>query len=194
MLFRSIYLTLARAWVVEEKWPEARRLLQRIWEVVGSSEVLERKLETLVLSALAERGNQNHKSSLEILETALMLAEPEGYLRVFLNENLVVMDLLRAIPPRSPARKYAQHILSEFVRAEAGKSLVAQSDLAEPLSEREVEILALLNSPLTTLEIAAQLILSKNTVRTHIKNIFAKLGVHGRSAAVKRARDLGLLK
>jgi LuxR family maltose regulon positive regulatory protein len=61
------------------------------------------------------------------------------------------------------------------------------------LSERELEILSLLNGPLSTPEIAGQLIISANTVRTHIKNIYGKLGVHGRSAAVRRAKELSVL-
>jgi LuxR family maltose regulon positive regulatory protein len=65
--------------------------------------------------------------------------------------------------------------------------------LVEPLSERELEILQNLNGPLSTPEIAEQLVLSTNTVRTHIKNIYGKLGVHGRSGAVRQARELGLL-
>jgi LuxR family maltose regulon positive regulatory protein len=65
--------------------------------------------------------------------------------------------------------------------------------LIEPLSERELEVLQNLNGPLSKPEIAEQLVVSANTVRTHIKNIYGKLGVHGRSGAVKRAKELGLL-
>jgi LuxR family maltose regulon positive regulatory protein len=65
--------------------------------------------------------------------------------------------------------------------------------LIEPLSGRELEILSLLDGPLSTPEIAGQLIVSANTVRTHIKNIYGKLDVHGRSRAVRRAQELGLL-
>ena len=69
----------------------------------------------------------------------------------------------------------------------------AAEPLFEALSERELEVLRLLNGPLSTPEIAGQLVVSANTVRTHIKNIYGKLGVHGRSGAVYRARELGLL-
>ncbi|MCX6036059.1 MAG: LuxR C-terminal-related transcriptional regulator [Chloroflexi bacterium] len=65
--------------------------------------------------------------------------------------------------------------------------------LIEPLSERELEVLQHLNSYLSTPEIADELIVSANTVRTHIKNIYGKLGVHGRSGAVRRAKELALL-
>ena len=69
----------------------------------------------------------------------------------------------------------------------------AAEALIEPLSERELEILQHLNGPLSTPEIAEELVVSANTVRTHIKNIYGKLGVHGRSGAVRRARELRLL-
>ncbi|MBN1449778.1 MAG: HTH domain-containing protein [Anaerolineales bacterium] len=70
---------------------------------------------------------------------------------------------------------------------------MAAEGLIEPLSTRELEILALLDGPLSTPEIAGQLVISTYTVRAHIKTIYGKLGVHGRSGAVKKAKEFGLL-
>ena len=102
-------------------------------------------------------------------------------------------DLLRLAQRQGICPAFTSRLLSAFEAQRTIPSTPTTEMLVEALSEREMEILTLLNGPLSTPEIAAQLFISTNTVRTHIKNIYGKLGVHGRSAAVKRAGELGLL-
>jgi len=100
--------------------------------------------------------------------------------------------LCRALA-KSLCPEFTRKLLAVFEARRKPRPVPATEALIEPLSERELEILALLDGPLSTPEIAAQLVVSANTVRTHIKNIYGKLGVHGRSGAVRRAQELGLL-
>jgi len=103
--------------------------------------------------------------------------------------------LLRLPRARAIAPAFVSRLLAAFEsrrKHNPGPALVTEA-LIEPLSGREREILQHLNGPLSTPEIAGELIVSANTVRTHIKNIYGKLGVHGRSGAVRRARELALI-
>jgi LuxR family maltose regulon positive regulatory protein len=101
--------------------------------------------------------------------------------------------LLHLARARSIALEFTGRLLAALEAHRKPGPAPAAEPLLEPLSRRELEILALLNGPLSTREIAGQLIVSVNTVRTHIKSIYGKLGVHGRSGAVRRAQELGLL-
>jgi LuxR family transcriptional regulator, maltose regulon positive regulatory protein len=125
------------------------------------------------------------------LDRAVALAEPEGYVRVFIDEGPRMAALLKlaAKPPNAPG--YVRRLLAAAVSA-AGPAAVAQP-LIEPLSEREVEVLRLLESDLGGPEIARELVVSLSTVRTHTQNIYAKLGVNSRRAAIRRAAELDLL-
>jgi LuxR family maltose regulon positive regulatory protein len=127
------------------------------------------------------------------LGQALTLAEPEGYARVFLDEGPAMAALLAAAAQRGIATDYVRRLLAAVSDTEPARSTSAES-LIEPLSGREVDVLRLLGTDLGGPEIARELVVSLNTVRTHTKNIYAKLGVNNRRAAVRRARELGLLR
>jgi LuxR family maltose regulon positive regulatory protein len=99
-------------------------------------------------------------------------------------------SLLKAIAKQGIARNYVRRLLAAVNKTEA--STPVNQGLIEPLSERELEVLRLLGTDLDGPDIARNLIVSLNTVRTHTKNIYAKLGVNNRRAAVRRARELGL--
>jgi LuxR family transcriptional regulator, maltose regulon positive regulatory protein len=99
--------------------------------------------------------------------------------------------LLRAAGKKGSARSYVRRLLAALNRTE--ESRPARQDLIEPLSDRELDVLRLLGSDLDGPDIAREMIVSLNTVRTHTKNIYAKLGVNNRRAAVRRAAELGLL-
>jgi len=189
----AIYLMLARAWMTGGRWAEARDLLRQVWDVVGATETIKRKLEALILLALTYAGNQQSQKASETLEEALAQAEPEGYVRVFLDEGPGIVPLLQAIPLHSPWRGYARHLLAEYARTDAVKYPAQPGDLVEPLSARELEILHLLETSMDIQQIAAHLFVAASTVRTHVRNLYAKLGVNRRMEAIERARELKLL-
>jgi ATP/maltotriose-dependent transcriptional regulator MalT len=147
------------------------------------------------LRSLALRMMGDEKQSLVSIRQALELAEPENRIATFVREGLQMEKLLQLARLRSITPKFVNRLLAAFEsrRLLTPKLAPGPETLIEPLSERELEILTYLNGPFSTPEIAGQLIVSANTVRTHIKNIYNKLGVHGRSGAVKQARELGLL-
>ncbi|HWI02064.1 MAG TPA: LuxR C-terminal-related transcriptional regulator [Propionibacteriaceae bacterium] len=148
-------------------------------------------LEILVLQALAHQARGDAPAALAFLERALALAEPEGYFRIFLDEGAHLAALLRAAGKKGGVQSYVRRLLAALNRTEDSKP--ARQDLIEPLSDRELDVLRLLGSDLDGPDIARELIVSLNTVRTHTKNIYAKLGVNNRRAAVRRAAELGLL-
>jgi LuxR family maltose regulon positive regulatory protein len=113
------------------------------------------------------------------LERALTLAEPEGYVRIFLDEGKPMAELLK----RAGKNK------SSFLEKQA----ISPQSLIEPLSENELEVLRLLRTELSGPEIARKRMVSLSTIRTHTQHIYAKLGVNNRRAAVRCAEELGLL-
>ncbi|TWD81148.1 LuxR family maltose regulon positive regulatory protein [Kribbella amoyensis] len=155
-------------------------------------------LEIRVLQALAHHGSGDLPAALAVLGRALAEApEPDSYVRLYLDEGEPMLALLRdAAAVREPdeygevARTYARKLLD---RVDAPSSVPTQQPLVDPLSQRELEVLRLLDSELTGPEIARRLYVSVNTLRTHTKRIFTKLDVNTRTAAVRRAREHGLL-
>ena len=144
-----------------------------------------------MLQALAHQARGDIPAALVPLERALTLAEPEGYVRIFVDEGPPMAALLEAAAKRGIAPDYVRRLLAAFGTAE--DSTPAKQDLVEPLSERELDVLRLLGTDLDGPDIARELVVSLNTVRTHTKNIYAKLGVNNRRAAVRRAEELDLL-
>jgi LuxR family maltose regulon positive regulatory protein len=119
------------------------------------------------------------------------LAEPEGYVRMFVDEGPPMAVLLEEAAKHGIAPNYVSQLLTAFGKAE-DRTPVKQG-LIEPLSERELEVLRLLGTDLNGPEIARELVVSLNTMHTHTKNIYSKLGVNNRRAAVRRAEELDLL-
>ena len=147
-------------------------------------------IEILVLQALTHQARDDIPAALASLRRALTLAEPEGYVRIFVDEGPPMAALLRAAAKLRIAPGYVRRLLAAVNKTEDGTP--ASQGLIEPLSERELDVLRLLGTDLDGPEIARELIVSLNTVRTHTKNIYAKLGVNNRRAAVRRARELDL--
>jgi LuxR family maltose regulon positive regulatory protein len=146
--------------------------------------------EILMLQALVEAGQGRLAAALPPLARALRQAEPEGYVRLFLDEGAPLVELLHEAARRRIEPRYVRALLATG-SGPATPAPPAQP-LAEALSTRELDVLRLLRSELSGPEIAAELSISLNTLRTHTKTIFAKLEVNNRRAAVRRADELGL--
>ena len=148
-------------------------------------------IEILVVQALARRVRKDVPGALASLERAVALAEPEGYVRVVVDEGPTMAALLRLAAQGRNASSYLRRLLAATVTPAARTP--ADQPLIEPLSERELDVLRLLESELDGPDIARELTVSLATVRTHTRNVYAKLGVNNRRAAVRRATELGLL-
>jgi LuxR family maltose regulon positive regulatory protein len=170
---------------------EATELLERLLVAADEGGRNRSVIEILVVQALARHARDDVAGALASLDRAVALAEPEGYVRVFIDEGAPMAALLKLAAKQRKAPVYVRRLLAAVVTAEGGATV--GQPLIEPLSERELEVLRLLGSDLDGPDIARELTVSVNTVRTHTKNIYAKLGVNGRRAAVRRAAELGLL-
>mgnify|MGYP000942814140 FL=1 len=195
-------LLLAQAWSDEagSSIREASGLLERLRPAAEDGGRMGSAIEILVLQALAHQAQGELPAALWHLERALMLAEPEGYVRVFLDGGPGLAQLIEAAAQQGIMPDYARRLLSAFAGEHPGPAgevmppaPVASSALNEPLSQRELEILHLFKSELSGPEIAQELVIALSTLRTHTKSIYSKLNVNSRRAAVNRAVELGLI-
>jgi LuxR family maltose regulon positive regulatory protein len=204
------YLTLARVLMARHKSErgddadrsirEAMGLLQRLLKAAEEGERTGSIIEILVLQALGHQVQGDIAAALAPLQQALKLAEPEGYVRIFVDEGPPMAHLLREAAARGIMPGYTGKLLAAF-EAEppqsAGASLLstapASQPLVEPLSQRELDVLRLFKTELSGPEIADQLVIALSTLRTHTKSIYGKLNVTSRRAAVNRATELELI-
>jgi LuxR family maltose regulon positive regulatory protein len=175
-------------------------LLERLLKVAEERGGKGSVIEILVLQAIAYHAQGDIPAALKPLQQALTLAEPEGYVRMFLDEGSNMLQLLREASTREIMPAYTDKLLAAFESEQlrsAGESplptLLASPLLIEPLSQRELEVLRLFRTELSGPEIARELVIALSTVRTHTKSIYSKLNVNNRRAAVKRAEELHLI-
>jgi LuxR family maltose regulon positive regulatory protein len=194
---RFLYRTLARVLIALGREPSNARLLEgalgllsRLLETAEPAGAMGTVIEVLVLQAMALQAQGKVDQALPALERALSLAEPEGYVRTFIEEGAPMADLLRQTAARGITPQYVGRLLAALGGTPPASPAAT---LIEPLSKRELEVLRLLTTPMPHTEIAAELYVSVNTVRTHIKNIYSKLDVHSRMEAVQQAEELGLV-
>lgn len=183
------HLTLARLLLATGRAREAVPLLARVLDAAEAGDRVGSAVEARVLLALAHHALGEAGSSLAELGAALRLAADERFVRVFLDGGPPMVSLLESAVRHDRAAPEAAAMLAA---ARSGRAPAPVAGLVEPLTAKELDVLRLLRTELTGPEIAAELFVSINTVRTHTKNIFTKLGVTNRRAAVRRADDLGL--
>jgi LuxR family maltose regulon positive regulatory protein len=198
------YITLARLRLAQGRHEKSADLLGRLIEAAEAGGRTRTIIELFVLQAMVFRARNDEPGALGALERALMLAEPEGYIRTFADEGEPMADLLRRLL-KAWRRKLADDVPLEYViklldalgtgvTAPAGMDVRDAAGLAlDPITGRELEVLRLLDSDLSNREIAGRLFVSPDTVKSHTRHLYAKLGVHNRHQAVARASDLKLL-
>ncbi|MBK7181117.1 MAG: helix-turn-helix transcriptional regulator [Chloroflexi bacterium] len=168
---------------------EAAALLERLLNFAEEGGRMGVVIEILVLQAHARQLQGDFPAALAALWRALDLAEPEGYVRLFLDEGVPLMELLRETAVQGTMPGYAQKLLEAFKKEQASSDSAPPApphSLVEPLSQRELAILRLFQTELSGPEIADELVIALSTVRTHTKGIYSKLNVNSRRAAVKR--------
>ena len=190
-------LTLARLLIARSEPGEALRLLERLHE---TARTVGKRIEILALQALAlwERGERER--AVNTLTQALAVAEPEGYVRTFADDGSPMAEILSAtlearrrnrLEPPVPAH-YLRKLLAALER-DRSDTASPEAVLSEPPSERELEVLTLVAAGKSNRQIASELFVSVGTVKTHVNNLYRKLGAHSRTQAVAKAKELNLL-
>ena len=204
--------TWARVLMAQGKPEAVTSLLDPLLQAAEAAGQTGNMVELLTLQALALEAQGESAQAITTFHRTLMLAEPEGYVRIFIDEGTPMRELMRQAAARGIAADYVGKLLAALEKetkderrttkplpsslvpsTSSGQALGPSSSLVEPLSERELEVLRLLTTHLSSTEIADELVISANTVRSHIKSIYSKLNVHSRMDAVQRARELELL-
>jgi len=193
------YLALAEILIAQNRLDEADSFLQRLIENARAGDIIYMMIQMLVLRALVLQQKGDTAAALIEMELALSLAEPGGFITIFVSRGKPVIDFLEQIILKKKKTHtdteadfsllYVRRILSAWRAGSRRKN----EDLIESLSERELEVLQLIAAGLSNKAIAEKLFISLNTVKTHTKNINSKLNVNSRIKAAARAKALGLL-
>ena len=188
-------LAIARVLIVKGDGPSvagALVLLERLLQTAEEQGRMGVTVEVLALKALAQWRRGERPEAMTALERALRLAEPEDYVRRFADLGLPMARLLQEARSREVMPDYVEKLLAAY---NAGSVLPGPTEqtLPEPLTHREQEVLELMAAGLTNREIAEELVISPGTVKKHAGNVYGKLGVHSRTGAAARARELDLL-
>jgi LuxR family maltose regulon positive regulatory protein len=196
-------LMLARVLIRQSDPSAALEVTEPLRQEAESKGLGSRLLEVMAVQSIALFSLGEKEKALIILGDVLGRAEPEGYIRLFVDEGPLMAELLYVAAQQGVRPGYVKKLLAAFEAEPKGEQPVPSvpkahrsptgSALVEPLSERELEVLKLLRTELTGPEIARECMVSLSTVRTHIQHIYAKLGVSNRRAAVNRAVELNLL-
>ncbi len=199
------YLLLARVRVLTGNAREALELLARLLVAAEAAGAVRDVVEALAVKALALQAQRDIEGALVALERALAITEPEGHVRTYTDAGEAMGSLLRRVAARGFSPAYVGRLLDAFPAQAAEREAAAPPaghqaapgsvpfPLVEPLSERELEVLRLLDTSLSVPEIADRLVVSPSTVRSHVKSVYGKLGAHNRLQALEYARELKLL-
>jgi LuxR family maltose regulon positive regulatory protein len=186
------YLTLVRVQIVQKEFEGALRIIGKLGSAAERTGRMGSLVEILALKALVYQAMDDIPQALNALERALNIGRPEEYLRVFIDEGPLMVELLRHAGSKGIESHYVATILAA-TKQEAALPTDEQQPLIDPLSNRELEILELLADGCSNQDVAEQLIIAVGTVKAHTVSIYRKLNVNSRMQAVARARDLRLL-
>jgi LuxR family maltose regulon positive regulatory protein len=170
----------------------ARRLSERLLVAAEEGGRTGNVIEILIGLALARQACGEHTVATAALELALAWAEPEGFVRIFVEELPALSPLLRSASTSGVVGDHARKVLAAATPNPTAPVAPSGRGLVDELSTRELDVLRLLRSDLSGPDIARELVVSLNTVRTHTRNIYMKLGATNRREAVTRAAELGL--
>lgn len=186
------YLFLSRLLIAQNQPDKALTLLDRLLAIEEKSGAMGLVISIRILQALAWQAAKNNKQALTALKRAITIAEPEGYVRIFMEDGAIMRPLLQQLAHQGIAIAYVNQLL---IALDGTKTAAPPriSPLEEPLTDREIEVLRLMATEMRTPEIADRIVVSVHTIRSHIKNIYRKLNVHNRYEAVAKARQLELL-
>jgi len=192
------HIVYARILIAQDRMEETIQLLRYLYQTAEGSGRISRSIEIRMLQALAYQSTGQIEQAMESFEHVLNLAEPKGFIRIFVDDGPPIANLLYEALKREIAPEYIRRLLAAFPVTEPEetnltKPQVDQSKLIEPLSDREIEVLQFIAKGLTNQEISNKLFLSMHTVKTHTRNIYSKLGAHHRAEAVAKARGFGIL-
>ena len=192
------YITFVRLLMAQKSYSDADSLIVRLLDFSGRAARITRVLELMILQAIVKYEQGNSVQAEKIIRSALKMAAPEGYQRLFLDEGTAIASLLYQVIASQETSVYAEKLLKAlgYPKADQGKKQLAgdsTDSLIEPLSQREIDILQCLAEGLSNREIAHRLIISLSTVKTHTRNIYIKLGVNSRTQAIAQARAWGII-
>ena len=199
------YLVLARVLLAQDRPAEALALLERLHAAAAARGRTGSVIEIQALRALALAARGDHAAALDALAGALTLARPQGYVRVFADEGAPMHALLTQLAghrgQQPAAREITPGYLAALVRASrraqaappSGPAAAASPGLAEPLTDRELDVLRLIAAGKSNQRIAHELVVTLDTVKKHVSHVLGKLGAANRTEAVTRARDLGVI-
>ena len=187
------YLVLLRLHLARGDCEAALALSERLLQKLDETNRAARVIEILALRALAYQGKKDMDQALAVLGKAFALAQPEGYVRTFLDEGEPMAKLLYQAKAHRIGTGYAAELLAVLGQA-SDSALPPAQLLVEPLTPRELELLKLIEAGFSNQEIAAKLVISMPTVKRHISNIYTKLEASSRTQAVARGKELNLFK
>jgi LuxR family maltose regulon positive regulatory protein len=177
--------TYVRLLMARGNYAQARELLDGLLQSAESLGFKRSVIECLTQLSVAQNASGQKKTASVTLSRALLMAEPEGYVRTFLEGGPKLAAMLKK---SEVAPEYRKRLLTAFGEGAIGSALI------DPLTERELEILSMMAQGLNNADIAAELVIALSTVKTHINHIYGKLGVTRRTQAIATARDLDLIQ
>jgi LuxR family maltose regulon positive regulatory protein len=192
----TAYLVWVRLLIAGKDHAKALRITEALINGAEANGRAGRVIEVLILRALVLLEMSKHDEAIDALGRSLELAEPSGYMRIFADEGAPLAALLQGMAGHARFGDYAGRLLEAFQQEKQLSSSLqprTAAQLIEPLSDREMEVLRFLPCNWTGAKIAEKLFVSANTIKTHLKNIYGKLGAHSRYEAVEKARKLNLL-